>query len=259
MNMFETSLSGNSFIDENHHDLLEHLASLTPVTEGRWSLPDFQENLRDFIIDIENHFSHEEIVLRGANYKDLDGHTLAHRRISLEMHNNLNREITSISEAKEILTAIHHDVISHELEKDQSFWYLFDDTPEKHKYRFIEFTEDMLTGNQKIDHEHLALLNHLNRYLLQPISREDIDEICYELNLLSLYSKYHFEQEELALNGKLAKSHKANHKKLINDLCVLIDELKQGKFKTSDLKDYLSFWFYNHIVRFDVPAFKNKN
>jgi hemerythrin len=255
MNVDKFLNSGNSFIDENHNDLLEHFEALNPSTEHEWDLNIFQAKLRDFIFDIENHFSHEEIVLQGARYKNINAHTLSHRKIGLEMHQYINSEIKSPSEAKIILSEIHHSIISHELMEDQNYWHLFDDF-DINQHRLIEFTEDMLTGDADIDKEHVALLNHINRYYMKAIANEDIESMCKELDLLVAYSTYHFRNEEAVLGEKLRKGHKANHEKLVNDLIILIAELKQGKFKMIDLKEYLYFWFYNHITQYDVPAFK---
>lgn len=60
--------SGNSFIDDNHSDLLQHLDSIINWSLDSWNSEEFKSSIRNFIVDLENHFSHEEIILRGAQY-----------------------------------------------------------------------------------------------------------------------------------------------------------------------------------------------
>ena len=247
--------SGNSFIDENHSSLVEHIGELESCLSGEWNAASYVMGLKKFVLDIENHFPHEETILRGTKFEKIDLHTLSHRNIGLKLHKVINKKIDSQSEAEKALSNIKVFLVEHKLYEDQDYWYVFD-IYQIGEHSLIRFSEDMLTGIKEIDNEHFALLNHANRFLLKNIGKGDIGAICENLKLLALYSEYHFQQEETALGGNLKMSHKANHQKLLSDLKILINELELGKFRTENLGEYLNFWFHNHIAQYDVPAFK---
>lgn len=62
--------SGNSFIDEDHEKLLEHMDELTLLLRDNWDRDNFNSSVQDFIVNVESHFSHEEVILKGAKFDD---------------------------------------------------------------------------------------------------------------------------------------------------------------------------------------------
>lgn len=62
--------SGNSFIDEDHEKLLEHMDELTLLLRDNWDRDNFNSSVQDFIVKVESHLSHEEVILKGAKFDD---------------------------------------------------------------------------------------------------------------------------------------------------------------------------------------------
>ena len=140
---------------------------------------------------------------------------------------------------------------------DQQYWDLFENNNPGGS-NLIVWSDKYETNNSDIDYHHIALMTHINRFYVSSILLDDIEKAVNELKLLTIYSKYHFEQEELSLGTKLREGHKINHEKLIRDLETLIFEIGNGKFKIKNLPDYLTYWFLDHIKEYDIPAFTNK-
>lgn len=256
MNNYQT-FSGNSFLDENHFDLLEHLDFLLNIERNNWDPILFKDEFNKFILNIENHFHHEEIVLKGAGYTDLENHTIFHRDIALNLRKNNNVDFSDFKEASFLIEGAASYIIEHEMLKDQQYWPLFDDN-KSNNTNLIPWSDKYETNNSEIDNHHIALLNHINRFYITCVDKEDIDSTISELKILCLYSKYHFEKEEDILGDQLAKHHKINHTKLIRDLETLIVEIENGKFQIKNLPDYLSYWLFDHLREYDIPAFANK-
>ena len=116
------------------------------------------------------------------------------------------------------------------------------------KYAFISITLPLIKGNT-------SFMLYINRFYITCVDKEDIDSTISELKILCLYSSYHFEKEEDILGGQLAKHHKINHTKLLRDLETLIVEIENGKFQIKNLPDYLSYWLFDHLREYDIPAF----
>lgn len=247
--------SGNTFIDENHHDLLNHLEILSAVTRDSWESSSFRKAMRGFIADIENHFSHEEVVLAGARYQNLDQHKLKHRVISLKLHLENTKELDR-TEALEVVANIRDSIFSHELLEDQDYWDVFEQEISDQS-GFVCWLPEYETGNRDVDLHHHALMNHLNRFCIDLAKSADRNLVCRELKLLAAYSEYHFREEEKLLGAGLRPGHAANHNKLIADLGVLTDEVGAGKFELKNLREYLNFWLIAHIQDYDIPAFAN--
>ena len=77
--------SNNRFIDENHEKLLDALEELEECLGPDWELDVFVSRVNQYIDDLESHFLHEETLLRGVGFTDLEVHALKHRGIALIM------------------------------------------------------------------------------------------------------------------------------------------------------------------------------
>ncbi len=248
--------SGNSFINENHIHLLDHLSQFARIIENNWDQGEFAILLANFIIDIDNHFSHEELILRGVGYTDLEDHATKHRELGLRM-DLIDSSNVSHENVDSIISDIRSMILEHELFEDQQYWPVF----EGHildKHSLIPWSPNFETGDPDVNKEHQALLVHINHFFAKLKQEKDITRACEELKLLAAFSRYHFEQEEKHLGENLRTGHAANHQKLLADLDNLIDEISEGKFNLNNpdsLSDYLTFWLLNHIKTHDVPAF----
>jgi hemerythrin len=248
--------SGNSFIDENHIWLLNSIMELSGYLRGN-NLDDFQYYIKKFIVDLENHFSHEETILKGANFAEIDYHIIQHRTISLNLRiESLNS--LDIAGAIGFFTKSRSDIARHELIDDQKYWTLFENE-ERNFPNLIVWSKKLETSDHEINLHHEAMVNLINRLNAKFMKTQDIDYVCKELNSILEYSRYHFSEEEKLLGGILGENHKMHHNTIINDLNNVIQEVQTGNFEPKNLGDYLKFWLLNHIKNFDIPAFEQKS
>lgn len=255
MTIAETS--GNSFIDDNHHGLLEHILDICASLKDNWNPNGFKSSIRDFIVNLENHFSHEEIILKGANYKDLDAHTIKHREVSMYLRME-SLEDHDYDAAVQFIANARSRIFSHELLEDQDYWPVFE-LEESTTTPLITWSTEFDTGDPETDKEHNALVNFINRLDQEFSTSSNIEYACNELKSLSAYSEYHFHNEERSLGKSLRVSHKTSHEKLIFDLNTLIKELETGVHQLDHVGNYLKYWLLNHIQKFDVPAYRKKS
>ncbi len=255
MNINIDNISGNSFIDENHDDLLKHLDEITILLQDHFTTSSFKSGVIDFINNIENYFSNEEATLKRVGFDGLDSHITVHRELSksLRMKNITNFEYDG---AVTFLANARSELFSHELLEDQAYWPIFE-SESLDTEPLIIWSSVYETGNLEIDKHHSALINYVTRFYKRLEKSFDIEFACSELKQLCVYSEFHFFEEEELLGQQLMGSHKSNHETIINDLNSLINEINDGKYQLEKIGDYLIYWLLNHIKIYDIPAFKN--
>ena len=152
MYMQEKNQSGNSFIDENHDELLDQLEGLTELLRDNWDFELFSKAFSNFVSNLESHFSHEEMILRGAKFKDLESHKIKHREISLKLLIG-NLSDFGYDGAVQLLAKTRSAVFSHELLEDQNYWEIFnDDIGDFDAY--ASWSVDLETGDKDTDEHH---------------------------------------------------------------------------------------------------------
>ena len=246
--------SGNSFIDSNHEGLLKLLDALTPVVRDNWDEEVFSSGVRSLIASMENHFSHEETVLKGAQYHNLEEHAVKHRELSMELR-MLGLGISGVEDAVGFLGKARTKILSHELFEDQGYWPLFADE-EGDEVTLIVWSTDYETGDTETDKHHKALINFINRLhnkLTSSVSRESV---CSELKSLYSYSEFHFRDEEVKFGMDARSGHRIDHETLLRDLSLLIEEIGSGVQDVRQVGEYLKYWILNHIQTFDIPSFR---
>ncbi|HXK56651.1 MAG TPA: hemerythrin domain-containing protein [Gammaproteobacteria bacterium] len=249
--------SGNAFIDENHKGLLENIDVISVSVRDNWDRQEFESNVRWFIVDLENHFSHEEVILKAAGFAELDEHSVKHRELSLRLRMD-SIYTQNFDDSVRFLGTLRSKIFSHELFEDQSYWPLFDKETEDAKL-LISWSAELETGDPEMDRHHRALVNHINRLHMQLCASTDKRFACAELRLLHEYSKFHFSEEEHSLGEKLRPGHRANHELLLIDLDRVIEEVDAGKYALPTIGDYLKYWLINHIQTFDIPSFSRND
>lgn len=247
--------SGNTFIDENHSNLLDFLDDLSSLLSQNTDPDKYRLIIEDFITALECHFTHEEIILKGVGYKNLRIHTIQHRMMALDLHKYLVGSFPQ-HETDLLMKDLTASVLAHEMTMDQDYWPYFNDNPSGNNC-LISWKPEFETGDKEADGHHQSLINHINRFYIKLVDSNDIDMACSELKLLGAYSKFHFQEEERLLGDKLRRGHKEHHQKLLADLNIVINEIKDGRFKLTTLGDYLDFWLLNHIKMYDIPAFSS--
>lgn len=123
---------------------------------------------------------------------------------------------------------------------------------------YVEFTNDLIVGNEMIDSQHKELIGKINDLLISCENNHGKEETIQMLRYLSDYTDYHFSAEE-ALQRELEypgypehiKKH-AEFKKTVFDLQVILDRESEvtDAFKETVEKEVLD-WFLYHINGFD--------
>lgn len=254
MSKVEMGQSGNSFIDEDHDNLLKHIEEISHSLRNGCDLENFRLEVMSFIDALEDHFSREELILEGAGFQLLDEHKIKHREIALDFRIKMLDDL-DYNSAIQILAYARTKILSHELFEDQNYWSVFEPGASKSE-NLIIWSKDFETGDSEIDKHHMALANFINRLNSRLAISDDAELACRELRALLDYSQFHFAEEEELLGARFHSEHKESHEVSIRDIGKLINEIRVGKFNSRNLGDYLKYWLLNHIQRFDIPAFK---
>lgn len=246
--------SGDNFIDQNHSSLLDGLQNLEDRLKPDFDLEVFVSSVDDFVCALENHFLHEETVLRAIKFPRQDEHTIRHRTIALGLR-NAAIAMDSYETALDLLLGVRSDILNHEMIYDQEYWFLLEPAP-KHDDLLIVWGPEYETGNSKVDAHHRALVAHLNKYHTIFFDSASRTRACSELRSLHAYSKLHFQVEHKEIGSRFTKAHANQHEKLLNGLDKIIADVSSGEMDIGSVSSYLKYWFINHLKNFDIPAFK---
>lgn len=121
---------------------------------------------------------------------------------------------------------------------------------------FFNWTDDLGTGNMRIDADHKHLVNLLNTLYDAMKAGKGNEVLGKILDELIQYTTTHFSREE-ALMQQIAYAHFAEHKAEHTKLVSAVMEL-QAKFKAGATTlsvaafHFLSDWLRNHIRQNDV-------
>jgi hemerythrin len=116
----------------------------------------------------------------------------------------------------------------------------------------MEWHDSYYIGIEKIDQQHKELVQMVSR-LQETLLHGDIHkEIGNGLRFLVDYTKHHFHDEEeimTSMNYEDLPHHKELHKKLINEVVLVLMEIKKGKaVDPLSLIDFLVDWLINHVL-----------
>ncbi len=118
----------------------------------------------------------------------------------------------------------------------------------------IEWTPSLATGQMEIDAQHTVLVAILNR-LHDAIQRGEAEATTgLILRELVEYTHYHFESEEALMErvpGEVAKAHKANHQRLLDQVLEFQAQCERGEIHPQELLQFLKDWLMLHITGTD--------
>ncbi|MCB1890332.1 MAG: hemerythrin family protein [Rhodocyclaceae bacterium] len=118
----------------------------------------------------------------------------------------------------------------------------------------IEWTPSLATGQMEIDAQHTVLVAILNR--LHDAIQGGEAEASTKLILHELveYTHYHFESEEALMERvppEVAKAHKANHQRLLDQVLEFQGQCERGEIHPQELLQFLKDWLMLHITGTD--------
>lgn len=123
----------------------------------------------------------------------------------------------------------------------------------------FDWTEDYSVKVEVIDDQHKRLFEigeNINELLQDYSGADSFDEIMTNVEELSEYTKYHFEEEEklMQLHGYTdLEKHKVEHKKFISYLDKLdVDQIDENQEETlKKLINFIAIWIFKHISNVD--------
>ena len=248
--------SSNLFIDANHLELTKATKQLKTAWMHFGVSDEFTQSCGAFLQELREHFSHEEIILRGAGYEHLEVHSDAHSQIITILDATLRVGMDE-NTATYFLDKVQEKLFEHELVADQGYWHLFE-TQDFSQGNAITWAAQMETGVVSIDRHHKALVKYINRLTHRIEKGCDMDMLVSEMEQLHAFSAHHFHEEEVELtrggSGALVR-HRHAHLNLLEDLERTIDKLRTDKVPPQALPSYLGLWLTNHVMAYDVMDF----
>ena len=124
--------------------------------------------------------------------------------------------------------------------------------------KYMEFTDDLVTGNDLIDGQHKELIGKINDLLRTCETGDGKKKALNTLDFLEEYTNYHFSQEE-ALQKDIGypglKDHQAKHQEFVQSINELYEMLEDQEGPTDAFVQQVNKnvvdWFVNHIQGFD--------
>ncbi len=114
-----------------------------------------------------------------------------------------------------------------------------------------EWSDDLLTGNEKIDLQHKSLFKLLEN-LVEDINHQALHPVISELEK---YAKQHFEDEEkLQKEVRYPKyaEHKAIHELLLEEIAIVKKKVEEGTYSgNARIRVFLTKWLRDHILEID--------
>ena len=119
----------------------------------------------------------------------------------------------------------------------------------------ITWQDSLSVSNEKIDQQHKNLINMLNTAVSIQHKKPNSEEVSELLQELSRYAHDHFKVEEeymLEMSYPDFDKHKSQHKLFREKIaCLCLEAFSKSEAVATDLLNYLSEWFLNHIKNTD--------
>ena len=115
----------------------------------------------------------------------------------------------------------------------------------------MEWSDELSVGVTEIDCQHKALINIINEIHGCYHDGTNCENMHLLLPELKWYAAEHFKHEEEYMSDigfPTIEAHKQLHKKLLNDLAVLIERCLAGNtLNASETSEFFKNWLINHI------------
>ncbi len=120
----------------------------------------------------------------------------------------------------------------------------------------IEWREELQVGIPEVDDDHRALVELINRLYAQLQTGESSATIVDFLGELYASVAKHFASEEQIMQSHgyaSYREHAAEHKRLLDEICAMIDDYQDGVLNDDhQMAERLDDWFCTHFRTQDV-------
>jgi len=115
----------------------------------------------------------------------------------------------------------------------------------------MEWYDSYAIGVEAIDRQHKELVRRISRLQMTLAGGDIKQEVAEAPRFLVDYSNHHFaDEEQIMADSGYAEigRHKGLHKRFVNDLVLILVDLKKGKaVDPLAFIDFLTDWLINHI------------
>ena len=118
-------LSGNSFLDEQHMELVAIVNSLLQSIIAGMDGNELGCQFSNMLRMVEKHFSDEEEILRARGYPEVDEHADLHERLLQKCSELLDKDASEPVSSVEMLQCIVHDLVLDHMVKEDDKYFLF--------------------------------------------------------------------------------------------------------------------------------------
>ena len=128
----------------------------------------------------------------------------------------------------------------------------------------VEWTAELVSGNNKIDNQHKELFGKINK-LYEAVDDGEEDAIIVILEYLENYVKVHFKDEENYMK-KVRYQGFTDHQKVHTSFTIEVAKrIRDYKNSGSDVdtirstQKFVSQWMLNHVLKMDLEMIKKIN
>lgn len=267
--MFEFTqdcLLGVEEIDQEHRhlfDLLNHAIYMVNNQYGVDHYSQIKELLEELEQYADQHFSHEETYMEKIRDPEWilqrSQHRMFREKIVEFFMRNIDAEEEQQKALRELINFLARWLYHHIIGSDTLIGKLPPLEQWMMKENPCEFTEDYMTGIEKIDNEHKMLFDIVDRAsnLVRSWSAGDsYDAVMNILKELKGYAEVHFENEERYMREIGYEGYEAQrraHEAFISRLEEIDEEQIEENPATylQSLVEFLLGWLINHILQSD--------
>lgn len=263
----KAALIGNGILDEGHETLARQVNALWNYWRSANDRPGLIAALNAFIGQLRNHFSLEEIIIRGAGFPNTELHVGRHSAIVDVLSSVRNRlAVDPAARPYEAMQHLESLLCEHELIEDSAYWPYLQKFAERaaalqntRSGRILQWHEDYLTGNEQIDAHHRSLMYHAER-LHRMATEHDLSQFTAAMHEFRSLAGHHFRVEESVIaeqDHDIGQTHRLAHLGLLRSLDSMIQRVEQDRLAPLTFaRDFLAFWILNHITEADLKDFR---
>ena len=123
----------------------------------------------------------------------------------------------------------------------------------------IQWKREYSTGVAAVDHEHRELIDLINRLHDELLAKRDSDAAGAFFGDLYRAISAHFALEERLMRDchyDNLPEHKADHERLLDDICEIMEEYEHHEAAAEELCGRLDDWFSRHFETHDAKLHK---
>lgn len=258
--------TGNRFIDQTHDALLRQVRDLRQCCAGGGCRDEMAPRFCAFVDEVQDHFRHEETILRAIGYGGWSEHADQHEVMVQQM----GRLVAYLAECdcapgfmSTVASTLDAVLCRHEIKQDAAYTGLLNTrsrlSPDQ---PLIVWEPGFQTGIERVDAQHQALAGHINAlHRMAGAGSVDQGTALALLARLAADVRGHFAEEEALLHPAVSNArflqHQRHHRALEQQLDHVRRLVETGVVDLAAVAGgFLRFWLIDHVVGADTPLLR---